>query len=136
MFKRKSNHGIYFDKTQPATTNNVEPKKPVILKNNTPTIIAQDLKLEGQILSTGKMEIEGMIRGNIKGNSVVLLQHGLIEGDVEADSFSVRGKFIGNIKAKNVNIGKTGEVSGVIEYGTLSVEDGASVDAKFKKIGS
>lgn len=127
MFKKKSNQTIT------ATT---DPKKTITPKNNTPTIIAQDLKLEGQILSTGKMEIEGMIRGNIKGNTVVLLQNGSIEGDVDADSFSIRGKFIGNIKANNVNIGKTGKVSGTIEYNTLSVEDGALVDAKFKKIGS
>lgn len=134
MFK-KSKTSIPFDKKETTTTKKPE-KKATTPKNITPTIIAKDLKLEGQILSEGKMEIEGMIRGNIKGNSIVLLPQGSIEGDVEAESFSVRGNFVGNIKANNVNIGQKAELTGTIEYSTLSVEDGASVDAKFKKIGT
>ena len=104
--------------------------------NSTPTIISQDLKIEGQIFSSGLIEIEGTVKGVIKGNSVILLQGGEIEGEVIAESFSVRGKFLGTIKANNVSIGNKAQISGTIEYSLLSVEDGASVDAKFKKIGS
>ena len=121
---------------KPTKEGKPEEKKPSRSFNATPTIIAKDLKIEGQIISSGLIEIEGTVIGNIKGNSVILLQSGVIEGEVEAESFSVRGKFLGTIKAKSVNIGHKAQVSGTIEYSLLSVEDGASVDAKFKKIGS
>lgn len=101
---------------------------------STPTIFAKDLKIEGQILSSGLIEIEGKVNGNIKGNSVILLEAGYIEGEVRAESFSIHGKFNGNIKAKNVFISGKANVTGVIEYSLLSIEDGASVEAKFKKI--
>ena len=100
-----------------------EEKKPSRPFNATPTIIAKDLKIEGQIISSGLIEIEGTVIGNIKGNSVILLQSGVIEGEVEAESFSVRGKFLGTIKAKSVNIGHKAQVSGTIEYSLLSVEE-------------
>ncbi|MBU6338730.1 MAG: polymer-forming cytoskeletal protein [Rickettsiales bacterium] len=100
----------------------------------TPTIIAKDLKIEGQIFSSGLVEIEGKINGVIKGNSVVLLEDGNIEGEVTAKSFSINGKFNGNIKAQNVFIANKANVTGTIEYSLLSIEDGASVEAKFKKL--
>lgn len=121
---------------KPAVEKKPEEKKPNRSFNSTPTIIAKDLKIEGQLTSTGLVEIEGCIIGNIKGNSVILLPSGSIEGEVEAESFSIKGKFNGTIKAKSVNIGSKARISGTIEYSLLSVEDGASVDAKFKKLTS
>lgn len=103
-------------------------------KNSTPTIIASDMTIEGQIVSQGLIEIEGKIKGSVKGHSIALLEKGVIEGDVTAESFCVRGKFLGNIIAQNVNIASKASVVGTIEYGLLSVEDGAIIDAQFKKL--
>ena len=126
-----------FGKKTPKSSdiNETQEKKPRSF-DSTPSIIAKNLSMEGQIFSSGLIEIEGSIKGIIKGKSVILLEGGTIEGEVIAESFSVRGKFLGTIKSQNVNIGNKAEVVGTIEYATLSVEDGASVDAKFKKIGS
>lgn len=115
-------------------TSQEEDKKFINSITSTPTIIAKDLRIEGQIFSSGLVEIEGKINGVIKGNSVVLLEDGNIEGEVTAKSFSINGKFNGNIKAQNVFIANKAEVVGTIEYCLLSIEDGASVEAKFKKI--
>lgn len=112
--------------------NNLEEK--LANRNATPTIISSDVMIEGQIHSQGLIEIEGRIKGRIKGKSVILLEKGIVEGDVEAESLSIRGKFLGNIIAQNVNITNKANVVGTIEYGLLSVEDGAAIDAQFKKL--
>lgn len=104
--------------------------------NSTPTIIARNLTIDGQISSSGVIEIEGKVNGNIEAKSVILLENGIIEGEVTAESFSVRGRFLGTIKAKSVNIGSKAHVTGTIEYALLSVEDGACVDAKFNKMSN
>ncbi len=101
---------------------------------STPTIIAKDLKIEGNIVGTGSLEIEGNIRGIIHGNSVILREEGVIEGEVIADSLNIRGRFNGNVRAKNVSISSRAKITGIIEYGTLSVEDGAYIDGQFKQL--
>ena len=101
---------------------------------STPTIIARDLKIEGNILGSNVIEIEGTIIGTIKGNAVVIHEEGNIEGEITAESLSIQGKFNGTIRAKNINITSKARVTGTIEYGSLSVEDGAYIDGQFKQL--
>ncbi len=103
------------------------------LKNSTPTIIAKDLKIEGHISGSGIVEIEGVIKGTINGNIVILREDGSIEGEVMAESLNIRGNFHGTVRAKNVNISSKAKVIGLIEYDSLSVEDGAFIDGQFKQ---
>ncbi len=112
-------------------------KKIEVMSSNfktTPTIIARDLTINGEINGAGLIEIEGNIKGKISGNSVILRENGVIEGEVFAESLSIRGNFQGKIKAKNINISSKAKVGGEIEYETLSVEDGACIDGSFKNI--
>ncbi|MBP7710792.1 MAG: polymer-forming cytoskeletal protein [Rickettsiales bacterium] len=100
----------------------------------TPTILARDLTIVGELTSSGMIEIEGRIKGTVRGNLVILRENGFIEGDVFAESLSIRGSFEGNIHAQNIDISSKAKISGEINYGSLSVEDGACIDARFKKI--
>ena len=102
----------------------------------TPTIFSKDLKIEGDISSSGLIEIEGCVKGNIKGNSVIIREGGNMEGELVAESLSVKGKFSGTIRAKNINISSKARINGVVEYCSLSVEDGACIDGQFKQVGS
>jgi len=120
-----SNDGSLGKKLESISTN---------FKSN-PTIIARDIKIEGDIIGTGFIEIEGNIKGTINGNSVVLREEGVIEGEVTAESLNLRGKFNGTIRAKHISITSKAKVTGLIEYGSLSVEDGAFIDGQFKQIG-
>ncbi len=101
---------------------------------STPTIISRDLRIEGEIISPGLIEIEGNIKGIIKGNSVILRENGVVEGIIIAEVLSVRGKFDGTIRAKNLNIAAKAKITGTIEYDLLSVEDGACIDGQFKRL--
>jgi cytoskeletal protein CcmA (bactofilin family) len=103
----------------------------VRLKSN-PTILSQDVKFEGEISSAGVIEIEGHVKGVVKGNVVALREDGFIEGDVFAESFNIRGKFEGNIRSRSISISSKAKVIGRIEYETLFVEDGAYIDGQFK----
>lgn len=115
--------------------NSISKRLEVISANfkNTPTIIARDLKIEGELVSTGLIEIEGHIKGTINGNSVILREDGFVEGLIIAESLSIRGKFEGTIKAQHLEIASAANIVGTIEYSSLSVEDGACIDGQFKK---
>ena len=117
--------------------NSITKKMEIISANfkSTPTIIARDLTVEGDLTSAGLIEIEGSIKGKINGNAVILREEGCVEGTIIAESVSLRGKFDGTIKAKTIAISSKAKVIGNIEYEFLSVEDGASIDGQFKKLG-
>lgn len=118
--------------------NKITKKIEVISTNfkTTPTIFSKDLHIEGNINSSGLVEIEGFVKGTIKGNSVIIRENGSVEGDLFAQTLNIRGNFNGNIKAKNINISGKAKITGFIEYGSLTVEDGASIDGQFKQISS
>ncbi len=99
-----------------------------------PSIIAKDNRIEGEVYSSGVIEIEGKIKGHVKSNSIIIREGGLVDGEISADSVNVRGNFNGDIKARNVNIFSKAVISGNIEYQSLSVEDGASIDGQFKQV--
>ncbi len=111
-------------------------KKLEVISNfkSTPTIIARDLRIEGELSSSGLVEIEGYIKGIIKGNSVVVREDGCVEGTIIAESLSIRGRFEGTIRAKSLNIASKAKIIGNIEYDLLSVEDGACIDGQFKRM--
>jgi cytoskeletal protein CcmA (bactofilin family) len=127
---------VVVSQTGSSNDNSISKRLEVMSANfkSTPTIIARDLKIEGEIISAGLIEIEGVVKGTIKGNSVILREEGYVEGTIIAESLSIRGKFDGTIRAKNISITSKAKVIGNIEYDSLSVEDGASIDGQFKMI--
>jgi cytoskeletal protein CcmA (bactofilin family) len=101
---------------------------------NLPSIIAKDLKINGELKSTGLIEIEGNIIGNIKSNTVTIRESGFVNGEIQADVLNVKGRFDGKIKVKTLNISEKANITGTMEYSILSVEDGAFIDGTFKCI--
>lgn len=101
-----------------------------------PSIISKDSKIEGEIHSSGVIEIEGQIKGRINSNSIVIREDGFVDGEINADSVNIRGNFNGTIKARNINVFSKAKITGTIEYQSLSVEDGASIDGQFKQLSS
>ena len=99
-----------------------------------PSIIAKDSRIEGEVYSSGSIEIEGYIKGHIKANSVIIREDGSVEGEISSDSVNIHGNFNGNIKAKNINVFSNAKINGSIEYYSLSVEDGASISGQFKQL--
>jgi len=99
-----------------------------------PSILARDIAFEGEINSSGILEIEGKVKGVIKGCSVVIREEGSVEGSLEVDSVNIRGKFSGDMKARSISIFKKAKIIGNIEYSSLSVEDGAYIEGQFKQL--
>ncbi len=101
-----------------------------------PSIISKDSKIDGEIYSSGVIEIEGCIKGRINSNSIVIREDGVVEGEINADSVNIRGNFNGTIKARNINVFSKARINGTIEYQSLSVEDGASIDGQFTQLAN
>jgi cytoskeletal protein CcmA (bactofilin family) len=105
----------------------------LITTRHMPSIISKDAVIEGKITSNNLIEIEGEINGDLFAKTVVIRESGSFKGNIKAENLNIKGSFDGIISAKQLSISQTAKVTGQISYASLSVEDGACIDATFKK---
>ncbi|MDF1578096.1 MAG: polymer-forming cytoskeletal protein [Desulfurivibrionaceae bacterium] len=96
------------------------------------SIIGQDMILTGDLEFNSKIQVDGTINGNLKGNTLVLSSAGRINGDIEAESVTCYGKVDGNIKAGSLFLKKSGVINGRVETTDLSVESGGVLNGEIK----
>ncbi len=97
-----------------------------------PTIISIDVRILGNVVSDGMVDIDGRVEGNVKSETAYIRENGMIVGDVMAEEAHIFGSVHGVIKAKRVCIYPSAHIEGAIMHKSLSIEDGAYVDAQFK----
>lgn len=101
--------------------------------NSSPSVIAKNSTINGNLNSSGTIEIEGSVYGEINTKILIIRQSGFFQGKVIAEDVYIQGKFEGNIIVKKISISQTANINGEISYQTMSVQDGACIDAVFKK---
>ena len=100
------------------------PKQPAAA----PSIISADIVLYGALESTGDIQLDGRVEGNVRSAGLVVDDKAVIQGDVMADDVTVRGSIRGNICARKVLLGSGARVKGDILYETLAAEAGAQFE--------
>ena len=123
---------------QEAQKKDTEPAKVKLFKNPLKTvettIVSAGSKLEGRIETAGTLVVDGSVTGNIKCNSLEVLQDGNIEAKVEAENVSVAGCFEGEMICNGkLTVFSKGKVIGDVSYGTLSIESGGALDGSVSK---
>ncbi|WND02278.1 polymer-forming cytoskeletal protein [Temperatibacter marinus] len=101
------------------------------MTTSTPSIIAADVVIEGNISTKGEIQLEGNIKGDLTCGSVVMGETGSIKGIIEADSVTIRGSVKGEIRARKVRLEKSALVEGDVFHENLSVESGAQITGHF-----
>ena len=122
-----------FRKTEVVVAGNNKPAKPSGKKEAIPTIIAKDVNILGNIICEGNVDFSGTLDGNIRCESLTLREDGSIKGEIVANTVFIYGKVRGLIRAKNVKVFAAANIEGVIMHEAITIEDGAFVDAKFKR---
>ena len=90
-----------------------------------PSIIGEDVVIQGNIVTGGELQVEGTIQGDVRAASVVIGIHGTIHGEVSGDEIAVRGRVIGPIRGLQVRVFSGAHVDGDIVHESLAVETGA-----------
>jgi cytoskeletal protein CcmA (bactofilin family) len=99
-----------------------------------PTIIPADVKITGDLVSTGDIHVEGAIYGNITCRALTLSGQPVIKGSLKAETVRIYGTFDGNVQAKKVALTKDARMKGNISYGTLEIEPGAKFEGKVSRL--
>ena len=99
--------------------------------------IGETLQLEGDLRSSGAIDVAGLINGNIFVSDMVVTDTGSVRGSVEAVSIEVNGHVEGKITADTVIVGKSAVIKGDIFFkNTLKTEEGADIDGYIKRVNN
>jgi len=90
-----------------------------------PSILSADAVITGTLVSTGDMQIDGRVEGDVHSTSLVIGDKAEIHGEVIAEDVTVRGRVIGRIRARKVQLCATSHVEGDILHEAFAVESGA-----------
>ncbi|MFZ5573467.1 MAG: bactofilin family protein [Thermodesulfobacteriota bacterium] len=94
------------------------------------SIIDNELEVTGTIVSTGSLVVRGCVRGNVKGEDIIIADEGSIYGDVEAATLTVGGIFEGEVLAtESLVILSTGRFTGAATCRDLVMESGGLLNA-------
>ena len=113
---------------------NVEGSK---INNSGRSHIGETMQLEGDLRTSGSIDVAGLINGNVFISDMVITETGSIRGSIEANRIEINGHVEGKITAENVIIGKNAVIKGDVFFKhTLKTEEGADIDGYIKRVNN
>ena len=101
------------------------------------SFIGETMQLEGDLRTSGSIDVAGLINGNIFVNELSITETGSVRGSLEATSIEINGHVEGKVTADTVIIGKSAVIKGDIYFkDTLKTEEGADIDGYIKRANS
>ena len=94
------------------------------------TVIAEGLRIIGNVSADGVVEINGQVDGDLHCTSLIVSPRALISGGIKARSVVVNGKVDGPISGEDVVLKSRAFVTGDIQAQSLSIERGARFDGR------
>jgi len=93
--------------------------------SSAPSIISGDMAIQGAVNSSGDVQIDGRVEGDVRSTGLVIGDKAEIHGEIFAEDVTVRGKVVGRIHARKLVLAATSHVEGDILHEALAVEAGA-----------
>ena len=96
-----------------------------VSKTVPPSLLSSDLVVNGNLESSGDVQIDGSIDGDVKSGSLTVSGTGVVRGTIEADEVTIAGTVTGQIRARHVVLLKGAKVIADLIQDKLSIEPGA-----------
>ena len=101
-----------------------------------PSIISEGSEFKGNVKTSGEIQIDGVLNGNIRAKQIVVGENGNVRGNVTASFLRICGKIEGEIRAETVEIVSSASVKGNVFKKTISIESGSKVIGNINELES
>ena len=99
--------------------------------------VGETLQLDGDLRTSGNLDIAGLINGNVYVAEVTVTETGSVRGSIEASKIEINGHIQGKITADAIVIGRNAVIKGDVYFkNTLKTEEGADIDGYIKRINN
>ena len=107
------------------------------LNHSGKSLVGETLQIEGDIRSSGSVDISGLVNGNVFVSNLIINEAGSVRGSIEATSIEINGHIEGKVLADTIIIGSSAIVKGDIVFrNTLKTEEGADIDGYIKRVNN
>ncbi len=97
------------------------------------SILSADLVIKGNLKTTGDIQIEGTIEGDIRAHLLTVGEGATVKGEVMADDVVVNGRVVGRVRGLKVRLTSTAKVEGDIIHKTIAIESGAHFEGSVQR---
>jgi cytoskeletal protein CcmA (bactofilin family) len=98
-----------------------------------PSHLSADLRINGDVFSSGPLQIDGQVEGDIHTPSLTLGEQAEVRGRIKADSADINGSVSGEINAGKVLLSRSARVVADVIHESLSVEAGAYIEGSVRR---
>lgn len=121
-----------FSKTDPAPPPAATPSR-ASNPNAGKSVLASDLKISGDITSTGAVEVFGEIDGNLSARNLMIGTEGSVKGTLSAETIEVKGTLDGRVSTQSFTLRGSAKVEADVNYTALVIESGAQIEGRFTR---
>ncbi len=93
-------------------------KKAGELNNIDRSFVAETMQIEGELHSTGGLDIAGLIDGDVNVQEMNIYDTGSVKGNLRVDKLEINGHVEGKIIADTIILGTTAIIKGDISFKT------------------
>ena len=97
------------------------------------SVLSSDLHVTGNLKTTGDIQVEGTIEGDIRAHLLTVGEGATIKGEVIADDVVVNGRIVGRVRGLKVRLTSTARVEGDIIHKTIAIESGAHFEGSVQR---
>ncbi|RVV99439.1 polymer-forming cytoskeletal protein [Mesobaculum littorinae] len=97
------------------------------------SVLSSDLTIKGNLKTTGDIQIEGTVEGDIRAHLLTVGEGATIKGEVMADDVVVNGRVVGRVRGLKVRLTSTARVEGDIIHKTIAIESGAHFEGSVQR---
>ncbi|AWB48169.1 polymer-forming cytoskeletal protein [Gemmobacter aquarius] len=101
--------------------------------NTGKSVFGSDLRITGDVTSTGTVEIHGVIDGTLSARGLIIGPEGEVKGTVSAETVEVKGRFEGRASTEHLTLRASANVQADVTYSAVSIESGAQIEGRFTK---
>jgi len=95
--------------------------------------LSPDLYVKGNLKTTGDIQIEGQVEGDIRAHLLTVGEGATVKGEVVADDVVVNGRVVGRVRGLKVRLTSTARVEGDIIHKTIAIESGAHFEGSVQR---
>ncbi|WP_417676535.1 bactofilin family protein [Pseudodonghicola sp.] len=97
------------------------------------SVLSSDLHVTGNLKTTGDIQVEGTVEGDIRAHLLTVGETATIKGEISADDVVINGRIVGRVRGLKVRLTSTARVEGDIIHKTIAIESGAHFEGSVQR---
>ncbi len=119
--------------TPRASSSDYTPTSPAPKAKPPASALSADLTIVGNIKTTGDIQVEGTVEGDIRAHLLTIGEGATVKGEVTADDVVINGRIVGRVRGLKVRLTSTARVEGDIIHKTIAIESGAHFEGSVQR---